>query len=85
MDTWLSLARVSISNREWKTSESRQSLLGDLGMRKVAFDAQLTGAQRTVFSKELRRRFRHWRDGSVVKSAHCSGRGLVFAEPLSGT
>lgn len=54
-------------------------------MRKVAFDAKLTGAQRTVFSRELRRRFRRWRDGLVVKSARCSGRGLVFAEPLGGT
>lgn len=54
-------------------------------MRKVAFDAQLTRAQRTVFSRELRRRLRHRRDGSVVKNAHCSGRGLVFAEPLGGT
>lgn len=60
-------------------------MLGDLGMRKVAFDAQLTRAQRTVFSRELRRRLRHRRDGSVVKNAHCSGRGLVFAEPLGGT
>lgn len=51
-------------------------------MRKVAFDAQLTGAQRTVFSRELRRRLRRWRDGLVVKSARCSGKYLL--SPLVG-
>lgn len=82
LDSQISLARVSINIRGWKTTENRQSLLRELGMRKVVFDAQLTVVQRTVFSRELRRRVRDWRGGLVVKSARCYDRGLVFAEPL---
>lgn len=41
--------------RGWRTIKEGQALLREVGMRKAVYDAQLTGPERTVLIRDIKR------------------------------